>query len=69
MIVQDLVAWFDAAASHSDEGTAAGEDKFAFAIVLESFDPGGIGVDVVKDHYIPVAEAGDDRKTSRLVGV
>ncbi len=47
----------------------AGENEFALAVFLECLAPGGIGVHVVEDHDVAVAEAGDKGETARLVHV
>jgi hypothetical protein len=67
--VKYLVPWDDAALGHSREGTMVGKNEFALAVILEGFAPGGVGVHVVEDHDVAVAEAGDKQETACLVRV
>ncbi len=46
-----------------------GENEFALAVILEGFARGGVGVHVVEDHDVAVAEAGDEGEMARLVHV
>ena len=69
LIVKNLMPWCNAALGHSCEGTPTGKDKFAFAVVSETFNPRGIRVNMVENHDIPVAKAGDDWETSHLVRI
>ncbi len=52
--------WDDAALGHLRECTTAGKNEFALAVILEGLAPGGVGVHVVEDHDVVVAEAGDE---------
>ncbi len=47
----------------------AGENEFALAFILEGLTPRGVGVQVVEDHDVAVAEAGDKGEMARLVRV
>ncbi len=61
--------WDNAASGHLRECTTAGENEFSLAVILEGLTPGGLGVHVVEDHDVVVAEAGDKGETIRLVHV
>jgi hypothetical protein len=61
LVVKYLVPWDDAVLGHLREYTAAGENVFALAVVLEGLAPGGVGVHMVEDHDVAVAKAGDER--------
>jgi hypothetical protein len=69
LVVQYLVPWDDAALGHLRKCAMAGENEFALAVILEYFTSGGVGVHVVEDHDVAVAEAGDKRETAHLVRV
>ncbi len=69
LVVKYLVPWDDAASGHSRECTMAGKNEFALAVILEGLAPGGVGVHVVEDHDVAVAEAGDEKETACLVCV
>jgi hypothetical protein len=47
----------------------AGKNEFVLAVILECFTPGGVGVQVVEDHDVAVAKAGDKREMAHLVHV
>ncbi len=64
-----LVLWDNAALGHSRECTKAGKNEFALADILEGLAPGRVGVHMVEDHDVAVAEAGDKGETARLVRV
>ncbi len=66
---QVLVPWDDAALGHLHECATAGENEFALAVILEGLAPGVVGVNMVEDHDVAVAEAGDKGETARLVHV
>ncbi len=61
--------WDDAALGHLCKCMTAGKNEFALAVILEGLAPGGVGVHVVEDHDVAVAEAGDKRETACLVCV
>ncbi len=63
------MSWNDAALGHLCKCMTAGKNEFALAVILEGLAPGGVGVHVVEDHDVAVAEAGDKRETARLVHV
>ncbi len=67
LVVKYLVPWDNATSDHLCECMMAGKNEFALAVVFEGLAPGGVGVHVVKDHDVAVAEAGDERETARLV--
>ncbi len=69
LVVEYLVPWDEAASGHSRECATAGENEFALTVVLEGLAPGGVGVHVVEDHDVAVAEAGDEREMTCLVRV
>jgi hypothetical protein len=69
LVVEYLVPWDDATSSHLHKCTTAGKNEFALAVVLEGLAPGGVGVHVVENHDLVVAEAGEDRETACLVCV
>ncbi len=59
LVVMYLVSWDDATSGHLCKCATAGENEFAFAVILECLAPGGVGVHLVEDHDVAVAEAGD----------
>jgi hypothetical protein len=63
------VLWDNAALGHLCECTTAGKNEFTLAVILEGLAPGGVGVHVVEDHDVAVAEAGDKGETACLVCV
>jgi hypothetical protein len=63
------VPWDDAPLGHLHKGTTAGKYDFSLAVVLEGLTPGGVGVHMVEDHNVAVAEAGDKWETACLVRV
>jgi hypothetical protein len=69
LVVKYLVPWDDAMPGHLRKGVTAGKNEFALAVVLEGLAPGGVGVHVVEDHGVAVAEAGDKREMACLVCV
>jgi hypothetical protein len=69
LVVEYLVLWNDAASGQSRECTTAGENEFALAVILEGLAPGGVGVHVVEDHGVAIAEAGDKEEMAHLVRV
>ncbi len=69
LVVKYLVSWEDAASGHLRECATAGKNEFALTVILEGLAPGGVGVHVVEDHDVAVAEAGDEGKMARLVHV
>jgi hypothetical protein len=69
LVVEYLVSWDNAALGHSRKCTAAGENEFALAVILECLAPGGVGVHMVEDHDVAVAEAGDKVEMAHLVRV
>jgi hypothetical protein len=46
-----------------------GKNEFTLAVILECLAPGGVGVHVVEDHDVTVAEAGEKGKTAHLFHV
>ncbi len=54
--------WDDAALGYLRECTMAGKNEFTLAVILEGLAPGGVGVHVVEDHDVAVAEARDEGK-------
>jgi hypothetical protein len=46
-----------------------GQDKFAAGVVLEGLCPRQIAVDIMNDHDVFVAKAGDLWEMTRLIGV
>ncbi len=54
---------------HSRECATAGKNEFALAVILEGLAPRGVGVQVVEDHDVAVAKAGDEGKMACLVRV
>ncbi len=46
-----------------------GENEFALTGILEGLTPGGVGVHVVEDHDVAVAEAGDEGEMACSVRV
>jgi hypothetical protein len=69
LVVEYLVSWDDAASSHLHECATAGKNEFTLAVILEDLAPGGVGVHVVEDHDVAVAEAGDEGEMACLVHV
>jgi len=69
LVVEYLVTWDDAALGHLHEGVMAGKNEFTLAVVLEGLAPGGVGVHMVEDHDVAVAEAGAEWETACLVRV
>ncbi len=69
LVVEYLVSWDNAVSSHLHECAMAGKNEFALAFILEGLAPGGVGVNVVEDHDVAVAEAGDEGEMARLVHV
>ncbi len=63
------MSWDDAALGHLRKCVMAGKNEFALAVILEGLAPGGVGVQVVVDDVVAVAEAGDKGETARLVHV
>ncbi len=51
------------------ECVTAGKNEFAFAVIVEGLNPGGIGVHMVEDHDVVVAKVGDKREMACLVRV
>ena len=68
-IVEDLVARGQAAELHTGKGAGSGFDHFAFRPAFHWLDPGGVAVDVVQYHLVPVAAAGDVWELACLVTV
>jgi hypothetical protein len=54
---------------HSLQGSCAGQDKFAASVVLEGLRPQRVVVDIVNDHDVFVAKAGDLWELPCLIGV
>ncbi len=52
---------------HLRECTMAGKNELALAVILECLAPGGVGVHMVEDHDVAVAEAGDEGEIAHLV--
>ncbi len=69
LVVEYFVSLNDAVLGHSRECTTAGKNEFALAVILEGLAPGGVGVHMVEDHDVVVAEAGDEGETAHLVRV
>jgi hypothetical protein len=69
LVVKDLVTWDAAASGHSCKCATAGKNEFALTVILECLAPGGVGVHVVEDHDVAVAEAEDKGETAHLVSV
>ncbi len=69
IVVKYLVPWDDAASGHLRECATAGENEFTLAVVLESLTLGGVGVHIMEDHDVVVAEAGDEREMACFVHV
>ncbi len=61
--------WDDAALGHLRKCATAGEKEFALAVVLEGLAPGGVGVHMMEDHDVAVAEAEDEREMTCLIRV
>ncbi len=51
--------WDDARLLHSLQGSCTGQDKFPAGVVLEGLHPQRVAVDIVNDHDVFVAKAGD----------
>jgi hypothetical protein len=66
LVVKYLVL---AVSGHLRKCAMAGKNEFALAFILECLAPGGVGIHVVEDHDVTVAEAGDKREKARLVRV
>ncbi len=56
--------WDDVASGYLHECATAGKNEFALAVFLKGLTPGGVGVQVVEDHDVVVAKAGDKRETA-----
>jgi hypothetical protein len=69
LVVEYLVSWDDAMVGHSSKCMAAGKNELALAVIFEGLAPGGVGVQVVEDHDVVVAKAGDKGETTHLVRV
>ncbi len=69
LVAKYLVSWDDAGSGHLRKCTTAGKNEFAIAVILECLIPGGVGVHVVEDHDVVVANAGDKEETACLVCV
>ncbi len=61
--------WDNAALGHLRKCAMAGKNEFALAVILESLAPEEVGVHVVEDHDVAVAEAGDKWEMACLVHV
>ena len=61
--------WDNAHLSHLLQGSCTGQDKFAACVVLEGLRPRRVAVNIVNDHDVLVAKAGDLWETPRLIGV
>ncbi len=61
--------WDDAHLLHTLQGLCMGQDKFATGVVLEGLRPRRVAVDIVNDHDVFVAKAGDLWEPPRLIGV
>jgi hypothetical protein len=69
LIVEYLVSWDNAALGHLRKCTTASKNEFTLAFILECLAPGGVGVHVVEDHDVAVAEAGDKGEMAHLIHV
>ncbi len=69
LVVKYLVPWDNAALGCSCKCMTAGKNEFALTVILECLALGGVGVHVVDDHDVAVAEAGDEREMAGLVHV
>ncbi len=69
LVVEYLVLWDDATLGHLRKCATAGENELALVIILECLAPGGVGVHVVEDYDVAVAEAQDEGETAHLVCV
>jgi hypothetical protein len=69
LVVKYLVSWDDAASGHLRKCTTVGKNEFALAVILEGLALGGVGVHMVEDHDVAVAQAGDKGEMARLVRV
>ncbi len=61
--------WDDAHLSHLLQGLCTGQDKFAAGVVLEGLCQRRVAVDIVYDHDVFVAKAGDLWEPPCLIGV
>ncbi len=64
-----LVFWDDACLFHLLQGLCTGHDKFAAGVVLEGLGPQRVAVDIMNDHDVFVAKAGDLCETPHLIRV
>ncbi len=64
-----LVSWDDAALGRLRKCTTTGKNEFTLAVILDGLAPGGVGVHMVEDHDVVVAEAGDKGEMAHLVRV
>jgi hypothetical protein len=69
LVVQDLVFQDNAHLLHLLQGLCTGQDKFAAGVVLEGLHPQRVAVDIVNDHGVFVAKAGDLWEPPHLIGV
>ncbi len=54
--------WDISCLSHLHQGSCLGQDKFAASVVLEGLCPQRVAVNIVNDHDVLVAKAGDLRE-------
>jgi hypothetical protein len=63
------VFWDNPHLSHLLQGLCTGQDKFAADVVLEGLRPQRVAVNIVNDHDLFLAKAGDLWEPPRLIGV
>jgi hypothetical protein len=54
---------------HLLQGSCTGQDKFATGAVVEGLHPRRVAVDIMNDHDVFVAKAGDLWNMPRMIGV
>jgi hypothetical protein len=59
LVIQDLMCRDDARLLHLLQGSCTAQDKFAAGVVLEGLRPQRVAVNIINDHDVFVAKAGD----------
>ncbi len=62
LVLEYLMPWDSATLGHLPKCATTSENEFALTVILECLAPGGVGVHVVEDHDVAVAEAGEKEK-------